>query len=154
MKSDFLKEELKSLKVLHLALVVGLLIVTALIYYMSDRGMNAIRFNLEVDESLSLLIAIANLIAVKYFHNKRLPIIQTLSPIQDKWNHYRALQIMKYALVEGAGLIAVVIFFGKGNLLMLIIALILAMALYQMKPGRNRVVRDLKLSAEEEALLM
>ncbi|MBT8189538.1 MAG: hypothetical protein KJO29_03825 [Bacteroidia bacterium] len=142
---------LKDLKILHLALVLGMLVVATLIYFLSDPEMNALRINLQVDETLALLLAVANLIGVSYFHNKRLPGIQSMDSIEEKWINYRALQIMKYALVEGAGLIAIVIFFGKGNLLLLIIALVLTLTLYLMKPTRERTARDLKLTVEEEA---
>ncbi|NNK89572.1 MAG: hypothetical protein HKO89_03105 [Saprospiraceae bacterium] len=142
---------LKDLKILHLALVLGMLVVATLIYFLSDPEMNALRINLQVDETLALLLAVANLIGVSYFHNKRLPGIQSMDSFEEKWINYRALQIMKYALVEGAGLIAIVIFFGKGNLLLLIIALVLTLTLYLMKPTRERTARDLKLTVEEEA---
>ncbi|NNF22508.1 MAG: hypothetical protein HKN67_11245 [Saprospiraceae bacterium] len=142
---------LKDLKILHLALVLGMLVVATLIYFLSDPEMNVLRINLQVDEALALLLAVANLIGVSYFHNKRLPGIQSMDSIEEKWINYRALQIMKYALVEGAGLIAIVIFFGKGNLLLLIIALVLTLTLYLMKPTRERTARDLNLTVEEEA---
>ena len=140
---------LKDLKVLHLALVLGLLIVASLIYYMSERELNSISLSFEVDELLALLLAVANLFAVSYFHNKRLPLIRAMSSLEEKWIAYRALQIMKYALIEGAGLIAVVIFFTNGNILLLIIALILALTLYVKKPTIEKVVHDLKLTADE-----
>ena len=143
------QKELKSLRVMHLGLMAGLVIVLLNMLFMNNfQVMPA----LDILVWVALFIAVAPPLAVQAFVLPQLLAAARSKPgLQQKWNAYRSYAIMSFAVLEGPALFNVVVYFLTDSYYCLIAALLLLVLLVRLAPNREKVISDLELSPDEAA---
>jgi hypothetical protein len=135
-----------SLSILHIAFLVGQLIFAGVASFLVFS--NAVPPSLEDSVALqvaAILLAIGGLVAGQMLYNKRVNEAQAAQTTDEKLATFRAVFIMKDALLEGPSIFALVIFLLTGKMLYLCVsgALILWFALQY--PYRSKVLSELSL---------
>ncbi len=144
---------IRSITILHLALLVGQLllgiIIVSLVYFK-----NASYFSLQ-GISQQLLIACLLFSVVAYFAGNNLfkkkleQINEEYNPVSQKLNDYRAANILRWAMMEGAVMFCIIIFFATGNYLIILIAGVMMLLFLSTRPTLLKTIRDLDISEAE-----
>ncbi|MFT3937169.1 MAG: hypothetical protein QM726_26390 [Chitinophagaceae bacterium] len=142
---------LKSLKILHTALLAGQAAFLLIVIFLKQvRAMSAPAASL--DKALQVaavaIAFVACFFATKTFKNKLLA-IRDAEKLEDKTEQYRAASIIQWATLEAPSLFSIICFFLTGNyaFVALAVALILFFALQM--PSRLKTMLHLQLSEEE-----
>lgn len=147
-----IKETMKSLNIIYLALILGQLAFMAVaVFIASDTVPNA--------ENMSLLrtfipVVSVSTVAISYvLYNKRREQGAELEDLTEKTLHYRTSNITRWALVEAGNLFAVVSVLLTGSKFFLIF-FALGMGIFIVyRPTIRGFVNDYNLSSSEEKVL-
>lgn len=140
---------LRTLPIIHLFMVMGLVIFTGIVYW------NNPNFNTVMNSDDILIYLVPIIAVIGYFASKSIfqNLVNTIARnegFQNKLGRYQMATIIKYALLEGPALLALIGYYLNGNMLLLVIALCLIIYLFSQRPTRKRVLEDLKLTLEEQ----
>ncbi len=144
------KKVIPSLKIIHIALVFGLVVFGAISYF------NGVGFVTDFEISSDVFIYIVPTAAILgYFgsqiiYKKTLKNINRNDKLSKKLAHYQKALILKYAFIEGPAILAFIIFMRFGYVLYFNIAVCLIIYLAIQTPTRDKVVKDLSLSSKEQ----
>lgn len=142
---------LKSLHILYFALLAGQLICLVVFYFLPPtEGKYLPSDGLIV--RIPILIAILGAAGV-FLGYKRIVYARDKSSLQEKMETYRSALILRWALLEGAVLLAGILFFISRSYFLLGMATACLGAFILFVPGRNRLMSDLDLSSSEQAML-
>ena len=147
--------EVRSLKVVHFAMVVGQVFFMAIVFFLAytkELDINNADLN-RVFIYLVPVIAAGGCIASIWMFRIRLKIAKSMSDLQVKLMAYRSALVIRYAIIEGVSIFAIVISLVTGKLLYLGIAGILILYFLALLPGIERIASDLELNPEEKQLL-
>lgn len=143
-----------SLNILHYALAAGQVLFGTIAFTLQKPG--------SVINSASLfnalmyavpLIAIISVIAGGTQYKKQVNDIKSKNNLSDKLNAYRITVITRDAMFEFPSLLAVLAFMLTGELLFLALTGSLVTLFVYVRPTKERVIKDLQLSAEETTLV-
>lgn len=142
------KTFLRTLSIMHLSLVIGLVIFT-LIAIAQGKG-----FNTVTDESNTLLylvpvFALFGYFGSKYLFDKMLSDLKKSDALPEKLKKFQSASHVKYALIEAPAFFALYVYYDSGNALPLVIAICLLAYLFVQKPNRDRIIKNIPLSKEE-----
>ena len=70
--------------------------------------------------------------------------------LKEKILSYRAVLIMRFAMIEAPFLFSIVINFVTGEKMLVALSIALSVYFYTLKPSRERIVKDLQLTSQEE----
>jgi len=140
---------LKILKIIHIALCVGLVLFTGFAYLQIGDFSKA-----NADSSLMLYI-VPTIAVVGYFGSKYLfkNLIQKISKedsLTEKLQRYQSASIVQYAVIEGPGFLSIMTYYSTGNMLFLAIAVCLIAYLYSLRPTLEKLKNELDLNFEEQ----
>ena len=143
-----IKSFLKTLSIMHLSLVIGLVIFT-LIAIAQGKG-----FNTNTDQSNTLLYLVPILALIGYFGSKHLfkkmlSDVKESDALVEKLKKFQSASHVKYALIEAPAFFALYVYYDSGNALPLVIAICLLAYLFVQRPTKNRISNRLSLSSEE-----
>jgi hypothetical protein len=96
------------------------------------------------------LLAVVSLVAGQLIFKNWLARISNEIFLKEKIKGYQSATIIRFALLEGSALFAIVAFILSLNMLFLIIAGVLIVYFGFLKPTKPRTETDLKLSYEEK----
>ena len=153
LKYDF-KQYLVALRILHLALVAAVVVFGAVVHFVLlplpdfQPNQNSVLF---VNLSAVYLVFAAT-IGYWLFGNQ-LKTAKKLKTLNDKLNAYRSASIVRFALLEGAALVAIVFYLLTGNIVLLGIAGIGLLVLLLAHPNPTKLKDHLDLSQAELARL-
>ncbi|WP_235295934.1 hypothetical protein [Portibacter marinus] len=139
----------RSISIIHTSLFIGQLMLFAILLYLKQD------FELKTDfqEDIFLLILPALILSVyflgNYIYQSRIKSIIPSESLDQKLITYRSAVIIRLALIEGVTLLALMIYFINGNSMYLIMALILLVYFYSLKPGKDKLNDKAQLSAQE-----
>lgn len=141
---------LKILKIIHIALVLGL-VIFGIVAYFSGEG-SVTQFTMEGDFYIYLVpsIAILAYFGSKLVFKQELSKIDKSATLAQKFAKYQAASILKFALIEGAALLALVAFMSTRYSLYFTIALCLVAYLAFQNPTKNKLITDLQLKPDEQ----
>lgn len=151
------KSEIKSLRVLYLALLTGQVLFVIISFVV-------VKFNdaLPVNENFSRVLQIIALgvAAAAFFigyniFKKRIKGIHEAGYItmERKIEQYRAVSIMRWALMEGSTLFSIIGFIITSNYAFVILAALMLFFFAGLNPTKDKLVRDLQLKKSEIANL-
>jgi ABC-type proline/glycine betaine transport system permease subunit len=140
---------LKTLRIIHLSLVVGLGLFTAVAFFQNSS------FNADINANSNLLYIVPVVALFGYFGSqllfkRMLDNVKKSDSLERKLNQYQIASIIKYALIEGPACIALFVYLVTGNALPLVIAGCLLAYLFVQRPTKNRISNRLSLSSEEQ----
>lgn len=145
------QDTLKALSIIHYALIAGLLIFTGVAYYVIGPTMAGG----EAESYYSLFrylipgVAIMAILFGRFIGTKMLQKAQEIGELPLKLSAYQSIAIVRWSLMEGAGMFAVVAYLLTGNQVFIMVALAAAAYLFTQKPTVNLISQELGLSNEE-----
>ena len=147
---------LKSLRILHLALLAGQCMFLAMVVFVATRNTTS-PVSLQTDKILQVIALLVSFAAVfgsmTLFKKKLLKINDTAENITEKTTQYRAANILQWAMLEGASLFSVICFFLTGNYSFAALAIALIVFFAILIPSKIKMMLQLRLSEEEAAEL-
>jgi hypothetical protein len=141
-----------SLKILFIALLVGQVLMCGVVYFIAPPTGNPNFAASDLVKYAPILMLLLD--AAGFFLGKnRTEAAAQIADVPRKFAAYRAAQLIKFGLTEGATMVAVILYFASGDLKMLALALVNIGVFATFFPAKNKIVNDLQLSSQEQALL-
>lgn len=144
----------KSIKIVHIALVVGIVFFTLVSILLQIKGFGTV--GQEIDNVLLIVVPIFALIGIfastLVFKNK-LNGIRKKSSLKEKMEEYRSALIIKFALIEGPSFFVVVSYLLTGNYIYLGILVILIIVFLIYTPNKTKFINDLELTKNDSELI-
>lgn len=146
-QSNSYQDFFKTLNILHLSLITGVALFCAVVYFggmatPDDEMANMFKFIIPGVAAMSLVMG---RIATQ-------PILQKAkqeSTLMDKLNVFRNASIIRWALMEGASLFAVIGFMLSGQMVFLAVALAGMAYIFTLRPTPEKAAADLGLTDAE-----
>lgn len=138
---------IKTFQIIHGALAIGILAILAFGFLSNDilstEGTNMVFL------AIGLTMLVIGIFIGTYLYKNRLTSITTSMSLQQKLSTYQTAAIIRYALIEGAGLFMGVQFLTSGNLLYASIAFVGLGIIMYLRPTKDKIAVDLKLTDKE-----
>lgn len=111
-------------------------------------------FKAQIDESnpflyLVPIVAVAGYFGSQLIFRNQVSAIKKTMPLEEKLKRYQSASIVKYALLEGPALLAIVAYNTSGNALPLVIAVCLVLYLAVQRPNLQKLLDALPLTPDE-----
>ena len=152
------KEYFRMQSLLHYALWAGqffFLGVAAIIIHTqrtdADREMDGESGSLNL--MIALIVTFGGLFLSRQLFRNQVAIIKQKTNLKQKLTAYRIALLKKYALIEGPTLLAIVLYIITENPLLAVLAGLVILLFFLERPTRSRLVNDLDLTKEEQAVL-
>lgn len=140
------------LKILFIALLAGQVLVCGMVYFVAQPAGNPDFAASDLVKYAPILVLLLD--AAGFFLGKnRTAAAAQIADAPQKFAAYRAAQVFKYGLTEGATMVAVILYFASGDLKMLALALVNIGVFATYFPAKAKIINDLQLSSQEQALL-
>ncbi len=149
------KEFFKSIQIIHLALITGVIILGIFAYSFHYIGIE-MEGGKELNFALIYVVpvfAIAGIIASNLVFKQKLKECIARPNLKEKLNCYRSALIIKFALIEGSSFFALVAFLLTGDLLYLGFAAILVVVFITYTPSKEKSIVDLELNPTEKQII-
>ncbi|MEC7265155.1 MAG: hypothetical protein VXW38_15555 [Bacteroidota bacterium] len=142
---------LKIMSFLHLG-ITATPIILGILFYTQSQGAQ-MNFDTSGDMFMAIVpvVAIGSIFLGDLIFKKMLGSLPKGSSLRDKLAKFQTASIIKFALLEGAALFAIVIFSNTQNLTYLIIGAFLIFYLLLQRPTKDKIERILDLRGEEKA---
>jgi len=147
-------EYFKSIKIVHIALVTGVVFFTLISVFLQIEGFGTV--GPEIDKVLLFVVPIFALIGIfasNFVFKKKLNEIRKKSNLKEKMEEYRSALIIKLALIEGPSFFAVVAFLLTGNYIYLGLTIILIIVFLIYTPNKTKFINELELTKKESDLI-
>ncbi len=147
------KQYFSGLRILQLAFLAGLILLSAISFFLVFTG--SMGKNSELNDILTILVPglfVAGIIG-SYFIAKNRLLTLVDKDLNEKLSGYRAVMILKIALLEGPALFAIISYMLTGNNLFLGLAMIAVLLILFINPTREKVADELNLSTQDRALI-
>jgi hypothetical protein len=134
-----MKEKLKTIKTIHMALVLGMTVAYFVLGNLHTLDFLKIP---KIDASIVIYLAmpIASILLGNFLYKKMLKNADNNLPLEEKMGHYQTASLVRWSLIEGA---AFFILFVKMELL--IIGLFLIVYMFFLKPSEEAMKRDFQM---------
>lgn len=137
------------LNLIYFALVAGLIVFMAVIVILNSRQDPA---NFQPVGVFIYLVPVSSFLAILgsiYIPKYKLPDINNKKDLNEKLSYYQSLLIIKWALLEGGAIIALVSFMLTGYFMLGGFALLLILYLILQKSSRYKLLQDINLNDED-----
>lgn len=133
-----MKDDVKGLSIMHIALCLGVLfIILILHFFMNPIRLEGFNKKLGAIGMMALIIASASLLFSNFIFKRQIAQIGS-EVTSENIREVRAAYILKWALLEGAILINVLMYFLlEHHPILIVVALLLLLLLYASKPKIN-----------------
>lgn len=139
----------KTMQIIHLALLAGMCLFAVVVFFLKQS--TVVKFNKDdVFTFIVPVMAIMGVFASSFLFGKALPNAQKQTAVYRKFSMYQTATIMRYAFLEGPALFATIVYFLTGNFLYLLIAIAIIAYFITLRPTKDKLTDDLKLSYEEQ----
>lgn len=146
----------RSLTILHTSMIVGQLLMAAVIYFVFNSNKETV-FGVEATGQKWIYIAggitILSVLVSAQLFGMRLQKLRALNDLPQKMTGYRAVSILRYALLDVPSLFALILYMQTNNLLLLIFSGLILLLLLGYRPSKERLTTDLALSPAEKAIV-
>ncbi len=139
-----------SLSIIHGAMLAGQVLFAAVAWFLNQDGA------LGDPESVAALrvavpvALIGGLVGHQFFTRSRLPQLQQKETLGEKLTGYRTFLIVRYALLEGPTLLALVTYLLGGELTVLLVAGAVMAYFAILRPTREGAIQALQLQGDQE----
>lgn len=142
------KELMRANLIITSAMTIGVVLMLFVIHFFAQPTPPV-----EAGDNLFLIIAVAlgigGVFIGQLIFNQRISNIQS-GTVFEKLSEYRPALILKYALLEGPALVAVIFYFTNGDTYFIVIALVMVLLMAYNLPIKSRVANDLNLNQQEQ----
>jgi len=145
-----IKTIFKGINILYLALALGQILISIVLFYMSLENSPTLDMSFgDIKQLLVLLLVPAAIMISHYLYNNKITEGKQLNGVDDKLAHYRASNILRWAILEGVNLINIIFFFLSNNYFFLIL-FVFGFAFFLLgKPSEEGFIEDYKLNSDE-----
>jgi hypothetical protein len=140
---------IKSISVIHLALLAGQVVFGIVAFGQSGKAYFGIRNTGDVLIFIVPVVAIAGFLAAYVLFQQQLIALRSKASLGEKIIGYQTALIVRFALLEGPSLLAIVAYLANGNLFYLAIAGLLVFYFISLRPTLEKVENDLELNFTE-----
>lgn len=148
-----LSQYLKTLSFLHMVMSATPLIMGFLFYLQAEWGSLALSPPREWLGYLVPALALGSVWSGSLLFRGMIGKLSVDGELGAKLARYQSASLLRFALIEGAALFAMVIFANSGNLLYALIGALLILHLILLKPNLEKIGRQLPLGAAERSQL-
>ena len=144
----------KSLTILHGALLIGqvLFIAVAAFKIYTDKPVGDESL-VSVFRTVVPVVLVAGIAMGTILYKAKMRTIKTESDLDAKLKEYRSISMVRWAMMEGPVLFAIVTFLITGNETLLALSTVGILAFVFVRPTKKAIVRDLELNSGEETML-
>ena len=144
----------KANKIVHLAMVMGLVFFAFVSFLLQERGFGTIGGNIGKSAVyISPLIALIGLIGSSSFFKRKLNACRAKQLLNEKLTEYRSALILKFAIIDGTTLILIIFYLLTGELIILTAAGLLIIIFTTYIPMKAKLINDLALSFTDRQIL-
>lgn len=152
-KEQTSKEYFNGLTIIHAALLIGQVLFACVAYYLNSnepfsnnsRGLN------DVFQIVAPIFVVGGIMGSTFLTIAQLKSIKERTTLPEKLGSYRAVHIVKLALLEGPSLFAIVCYLLTANYLFLGLAGLIIVIFLINWPTRDKVAKDLELNQTDRA---
>lgn len=150
------KEYFKTLQIIYFALIAGQVIFGLVTLYLHqiiglDTGLQNLR---SIFLYIVPIFIIGGYLGSRILFKSNLKTVISKSSLVEKMSDYRAALVLRYALLEGPSFFAMVVYLLTDDVLFLVMAGLIIVLFFTMKPTKEHAVTDLELNpAEEQSIL-
>jgi hypothetical protein len=150
------KEYLRSMNVLYLALLTGMCLFAIITVLLTN--FNPLEITNEWLRRILLviipLLALVSFVAgAGLYRRRRMALLQSAQPASQKMQTYRGNLIFFYAMIEAPALLSIIGFWLTANYLFLVILAFSFFLFALHKPSKEKLAEDLQLNMKERAVL-
>ncbi len=141
---------LKTLSMIHLVLLFGIVLFGVVTFTKNTEA--KIEFN--SSDVYLYVLAFTTIIAISlgnYVFKQQISKLLEKESLKEKLVGYQSASIVNYAFIEAPALLSIVIFFMEGNLLYLVIAGLLAVYFFSLRPTKDKVETNLDLNGIDKS---
>lgn len=145
------KEALKTLRILHFALLSGKIFFSLVVLFLFYNGMEPT--GVELSRTFTFIIpvfVVSGYVASHLLFRNRVGVARTAKDLTEKLTHYRAALIVRWALLEGPAFFAIVVYMLTSELIFLGWAAIIILYFITLWPTVAKTVTDLALNYNEQ----
>jgi hypothetical protein len=141
----------KSLQFIYFALLAGQVFFLMIAIFLIRQGIFiAARPGLEnIFMPLLVILALLCMISGNKIFKSRIQKLSEISLLAARFSEYRAVSLIRWALLEGPCLFAIICFLLTANYLFLVIAALVLFIFGTMIPVKNKVASDMGITTEE-----
>lgn len=139
---------LRTISIIHLALVAGVLAFGLVMFFITPNQKLDFTYNGDVMFFIVPILAIGGIIVGDFIFRKNINVLAAKHTLREKLEGYLTASIIKYALLEGPALFALVNFMNDDNQYYLITAIFLLGWLIMQRPTRDKIESDLMLEGK------
>lgn len=142
-----MQPQIKTLQIITLALPAGIIMFLAVSFLVNTQPLIVLPANEQspVLTYIALAMAVASVFLSNVLFQNALSKIDTGLPLRKKFPLYTSAYIVRFALLEGAGLFNVTVFLLTGVLLHALIAAVIILLMLVLRPQRQKTIDDLKV---------
>lgn len=146
-KNTSVTGSIKSMKVMHLALLSGQVIFGLITYFLSET--NHFEFNFSDPFFILVsLFAISGPAIGNFIFNQKIDLLNKKESLKERISAYQSALITKYALIESPSLFGIIAYLLYGNLYYLLVSALLVLYFLTLAPNEQKMNIDLKVSSE------
>jgi len=146
----------KLLKIIHLALLLGMFLMVAIPLYLVLKGM-AVATDESLGRTLQVVCILLSVgcvvIGFNIFKRRILAARNDAASADQKMEQYRSACITWWAMIEGPGFLAAISFMLTGNFAFFALAVVHLIILFVFTPRKGNIITFLKLDSKEVKLL-
>ena len=144
------KTYLNTLKFIHAALLIGVLLFTIFIYATGEGFLIDFTVDNNVFVYLVPTIAVLSYFISNYVFGKQLKDLAKLNSLKSKLVLYLQACVVRYAFIEGAAILSTIAYRLNNHIFYLVISLLLILYLFKLRPNKNKVINDLELRLKDQ----
>lgn len=143
-----------SLKIIHLGLQLGPLLFLAIIHFALIEPASSDAALGEVFRYLIPAFAVMIIFSGRIITNKMLQVVKGETDLEKKLMTYRSVSIVRWTLVEGITLFAVVGYFLTGLPTLSLVALALSAYFFTLRPTPELLITELELNHQDRSAIL
>lgn len=145
---------LKSLRILHLGLMLAQLILIAIIFVLVNENKSLIDENNQFHLLILLPILVLFFIfSGRSFYQQKLRSLRLKTKLPEKLIDYRTIQIVQFAFAEAASLTCFFIAFLSQNTIFVYGSIGILIYFMSIRPGKSKLIKELQLDFYEQETL-
>ncbi len=150
-KSQSSKDFFRALQIIHIALIVGQVFFGLIIVFLVSSG----ELDIELQELKMIFFIIVPIFVIggylggKILFKKSMESAKQKPGLDEKLADYRSACIVRYALLEGPSMLAIIAYMLTAELSFIIIAAFIIAIFLTLRPSVDRAIIDLELNYDE-----
>lgn len=131
-------------------MLLGILSFTIFIYATGEGFLVDFSKDHNISVYLVPTLAMLSYFISNYVFGKQLKDLTKLNSLKSKWVLYLQACVVRFSFIEGAAILSTIVFRLDNHIFYLVISLLLILYLFKLRPTKNKIIRDMELSLEDQ----